>query len=294
MIDIDISSAKITTNVTGALPGINVGTKKAGVHLTKGYISPDVTPATKLNESPVEITGNVDLHVDTRAEADQVLNGSWFFGFIQVARLKAQSAAWEGRRKGEGSVNLVIVGIPVSNDIIALDSDPINQPFFNSDPHAGLSKRQQPGQRILVNGSNKMGDHPNYREFLITANSLTKSRNFLRQMFFTVEFTSVFVGRDGQGPIRPIAHVKWNIDLLGKFRWKSGKAIASKGLSSLTIEPFSPGLPANSAIASIVSNPGPPLIKGIIIQRYRDALLNPLMRQEFASRSLLLPNDFFT
>jgi hypothetical protein len=293
MIDLDFSSGKITSVTTGALPDATAGRNKGVVHLTKGYISPDVVPAVKHDVCPLELIGEVDLQADTQADVDQILAGSWFFGFIQVARCKNQSASWEGRRRGEGSVDLFVAGFPFSNDIIGLDSDPVNQPFFDRAPHAGFARRQQPGQRRQVHVSTNIKDHPNYREFLVTVNSVTKSKNFLHRISFEVTFTSVFVGRDGNGPILPIAHINWKIDLQGTFKWSKGIARHIKRPSIFEVGNFTAGAPTDPMIKAIVDKPGPPLIKGIMIDRWRDANANPRMRQESAERSLLVPKDFY-
>jgi hypothetical protein len=293
MIEIDFPSGKITPSVAGAVPDTTPGLRKAGVHLTAGYISPDQVPATREDPKPVVLTGEVDVHVDTRAEVDQVLSGSWFFGFIQVARIKQQSAEWLGRRPGEGSVDLIVFGFPVSNDVIALDSDPTNQPFFDRAPHSGTARRPQPGQRGLVHVSSRLGDHPNYRDFLETANSVTKAKNFLHRLSFGVEFTSVFVGRDGSGPIQPIAHIQWKIDLAGALRWRAGKPRSIKVPSIFGIGASIAGGPTDPSVRAIVEKPGPPLIKAIAIESWKQALSNPRMRQESAKRPLLVPKDFW-
>jgi hypothetical protein len=294
VINIDFSSGSITSDTSGAKPDIAVGTQKAGLHLTRGYVSPDRVPATTQGVSPVNLNGEVDVLVDDQTEANQVLNGSWFFGFIQVARIRAMSAEWDGRRAGEGSVDLFTAGFPVSNDIFALDSDPADQPFISRAPHVGFSKRL--GQRRLVHVTATMTDHPNYRDFLVTTNSETKSRNFLHRLSFSVEFTSVFVGRDGSGPIQPIAHIKWNVDLLAELRWSRGRAVPRKRPlpSSFQIEPSSSiGAPADPSVRAIVDNPRPPFAKELAIDRWRRALSDPLTRQESSERPLLLPRDFF-
>jgi hypothetical protein len=293
MINIDFLSGKITSVTTGALPNATAGRNKGGVHLTKGYISPDAVPPTKPDVSPLELIGEVDLQADTQAEVGQILAGSWFFGFIQVARMTNLSASWEGRRLGEGSVDLLVVGFPVSNDLVALDSDPANQPFFDSTPHAGSARRQQPGQRRQVHVSTSIKDHPNYHEFLVTANAVTKSQNFLHTMSFEVYFTSVFVGRDGNGPILPIAHINWKVDLQGIFKWSNGIARHIKQPSIFEVGNFVAGAPTEPMVKAIVDRPGPPLAKEIAINRRREAIANPFMRQESAERSLLVPKDFF-
>jgi hypothetical protein len=293
MISIEFASGKITAATSQAIPDATAGQKKAGVHLTKGYTSPDASPPTRKFEPPVELTGEVDVRADTQAEVDQVLNGPWFFGFIQVARIKDMSAQWEGRRKGEGSVSLLVAGFPVSNDIVALDSDPVNQPFFDRSPHVGTARRPQPGQRRLVNIRTSIGDHPNYRDFLVTDNSLTKARNFLHRMSFAIDFTSVFVGRNGIGPIQPIAHLQWQIDLQGKFKWINGTAKAVKQLASIKVGASRTGAPTEAAVRAIVERPSPLLAKGILIDRWKAALVNQRMRQESKERSLLVPADFF-
>ena len=293
MINIDFSSAKVTIDTTSAVPAVAVGQKRAGLHLTKGYISPDTVPATNNNQNPVNLTGEVDVFVDTKDEVDQVLNGSWFFGFLQVARIKEMSASWEGRRNGEGSVSLFVFGFPVSNDVVALDSDPTDQPFFSRVPHAGFARRQQPGQRRLVHVSAGISDHPNYRDALVTANSLTKTKNFLHLLNFNVEFTSIFVGRDGNGPIQPIAHLEWILDLAAEFKWRRGQAKGFSHSRPIVSGLSTTGAPSDGDVKTIVGNPGPPFAKAVGIDTWKQAMLNPRMRQEDVKRSLLLPRDFF-
>jgi hypothetical protein len=295
MIDIDFSTGKIIPDVSGAVPATTPGAKRGGVHLTKGYSTPDADHPTTpgVADSPVKLTGEVDLKADTQAEVDQILNGSWFFGFIQVARTRNLSASWEGRRTGEGSVALFVVGFPVSQDIVLLDTDPVNQPFFDKSRHGGFARRAQPGQRRHVHVTTTMGDHPNYRDFLIMPNSVTKANNFLHQMLFQVDFTSVFVARDGNKPIQQIAHITWKLDLQGEFKWLSGKARATKIGSPVVLGNSTLGPPTDPQVKAIVDNPGPPLAKQVIIDRYRAAKGDPRMKQDSAQRSLLVQKDFF-
>jgi hypothetical protein len=91
-ISIDFKSAKIDVDDAGAMPNVATGIKRAVIHLTRGFRGPDADPVSDNNA--FKITGDVDVLVDTIAEGDDVLNGSWQFGFIQILKVDSVSFTW--------------------------------------------------------------------------------------------------------------------------------------------------------------------------------------------------------
>src|SRR6266404_4336943 len=159
-IAIDFSSAKIAVDSSGAVPAVAIGKRRAVIHLTKGFRGPDADPPTD-NEA-FKITGEVDVLADSIPESDDVLNGSWQFGFIQILKVDSVSFTWSGRRDSEGEVFIPLSSEPAwpTANLVCLDGDPGTVLFYNSNPHTGLRRRAQPGQKILVHISNSMTDHP--------------------------------------------------------------------------------------------------------------------------------------
>jgi hypothetical protein len=292
-ISIDFKSAKIDVDDAGAMPNVATGIKRAVIHLTRGFRGPDADPVSDNNA--FKITGDVDVLVDTIAEGDDVLNGSWQFGFIQILKVDSVSFTWSGRRDSEGEVFIPLSSEPAwpTANLVCLDGDPGTVLFYNSNPHTGLRRRAQPGQKILVHISNSMTDHPAMGTIYKVPNNVTKTQNFLSGMERELEGFAVFTARDGAGSLHPIAHVHWHLKTDARFKWRRNTPTGAMRTQILEFGPPLLSLPVDPSVRTLLSRPTPPLhndlSKGALARAPRSAL----SKQDSAKRSLFLPQDFF-
>jgi hypothetical protein len=292
-INIDLASANISVDAAGAVPKVTVGQRRAVVHLTKGFASPDVNPPA--SGDAFTIKGDVDVQVDTALEADAVLNGPWLFSFVQVAKVNTISTTWSGRRDSEGEAFLLLAGEPAwpVNKRVSLDALPQLSPFTSAGPHVGFRKRQQPGQKIQVHVTNSMGDHPTQSSGFKAPNSVTKTMNFLSDMERDVDFFSVLVVRDDKGKFQSLAHVHWNLRTEARFKWSGNKASGTIRSASLTFDKPILGEPADAAVRNVLATHTPAHTNEIAAAALQAAVGNHFNKQDSARRSLLIPKDFF-
>jgi hypothetical protein len=292
-VSIDFKSAKIKVADEDAKPNVATGLKRAVIHLTKGFNGPDADPVSDNNA--FEITGDVDVLVDTVAEADDVLNGNWTFSFIQILKVDSVSFTWSGRRDTEGEVFIPLSQEPAwpKANLVCLDGNPGATLFYNSQQHAGFRKTPQPGQKIVVHVKNSMTDHPAIGTGYRIPNSATKSKNFLSAMERELEGFAVFTGRDGAGVLHPIVHVHWHLHTEAAFKWSRN---IPTGVMRKRILEFGPpllALPVDPAVQTLLRNPAPPLHNDLSKTALRNAPRSILSKQDSVTRSLFLPKDFF-
>jgi hypothetical protein len=290
-ISIDFKSAKIDVDAAGAIPNVTTGRTRAVIHLTRGFTGPDVDPISDNNA--FKITGDVDVFVDTVAEGDDVLTGSWHFGFIQIVKVVSVSFTWSGRRDSEGEVFIPLSSEPAwpKSNLVCLDGGP--GAFYNANPHGGFRKRAQPGQKILVHVSNFMTDHPGLGMGYKIPNNITKTRNFLSGMERELEGFAVFTARDGAGSLHPIVHVHWHLHTDARFKWRRN---TPSGVMRTKILEFGPpllSLPIDPSVRTLVSRPAPPLHNDLAKAALARAPHSVLSKQDSEKRSLFLPADFF-
>jgi hypothetical protein len=209
-ITIDRNSATLTIDRSGAVAAVSVGRRVAVCHLTKGFTSADADQDN--NGDAFTIAGQVNVFVDTKAEADLVRN-KWTFNFIQVVQFNSFTFTHEGRRDSEGEVFTTIATPPAlpTSQKVGLDAPQKSLPFVKSIPHSAAVFRPQ-NNKIKVEVGNSMGDHPVLIVPLTAPNSITKTLNFLFEMEDDTDFFSVFVARDDNGIFQaPIAHVHWQL-----------------------------------------------------------------------------------
>jgi len=289
-IAIDFSSAKIDVDRSGAIPAVATGKRRAVIHLTKGFRGPDADPPTD-NEA-FKITGEVDVLADSIQESDDVLNGSWKFGFVQILKVDSVSFTWSGRRDSEGEVFVPLSSEPAwsSNELVCLDG---GVPFYNSNGHSGTRKRPQPGQKIQIHITNSMTDHPGLGTGLTIPNNITKSRNFLSGMERELEGFAVFTAQDGGGTLHPIAHVHWHLQTDARFKWAKNRPTGVLRTGLLEFGPPLQSMPHDPAAEALLIFPGGRLHNDIAKDALRKAGQSRLSTQVSARRSLFIPRDFF-
>ena len=296
-IDIDLSSASVSINPEGANLAFAAGNKFAAFHLTQGFTNAD-DPNFPLSLSKAfTFSARVVVRVDTLQEADDVLNGNWAFNFIQIAKENQLDLRWEGRTKFEGEVEMIIARPPAwpQAQLISLDSLPNRTPFVQTAKHIGIRKRSQPGQRIELEVSHTMGDHPAIRTLLKFPNRATRTRNFLQDVQIDQQYTSVFVARNPLRTIVPLAHVDWRIAGHGTLKWRGGKPDVRLRSGQISFEQPVSGTPRDSTIASLVVNPVSPFSTDAINDAINKAALEKLNTTFSPTRtSLFVPKDFFT
>lgn len=294
MIQIDFNSAKMAVDAQGAVPAVAVGRRWASVHLTRGFVSPDTEPTR--NKPAFQITGEVDVLVDTQSEVDDIVNGKWIFNFVQLCRVNLFETTWTGRTRNEGEISFIQSEPPAfpANRRVSLDANSSSSPFVNSDlPAATVSRR--PGPKIKVHVVAKMGDHPNARQLVTPVqNSVTRSPNFLIQLEDDNDFFTVFMARNNGGSLQPpLTHIHWRLAYDARFKWVQRKARGELRSPILQFDPFVQGGPADAAVQALLSNPAPPHTKDLLDEAGRKGLLTHLNLQQSAKRSLLVPKDFF-
>jgi hypothetical protein len=296
-IDIDMQSARFTVDPQGAALAFVAATKFAAFHLTQGFTRAD-DPDLAVNVTKAFLfSASVKISVDNIQEANDVLNGNWSFNFVQVAKQSQMDFLWEGRTRFEGEVEMIVARPPAwpQTSLISLDSLPSRTPFVQSAKHVGLRKRNQQGQRIELEVSHTMGDHPFVRVLLKYPNRTTRTDNFLQQVEIDEEYTSVFVARNPAQTMIPLGHIKWRIVGNGTLKWRNGNPFAILRSGQVKFELPVLGGPEAPSIAAIVTNPRPPFSTDVVIGAIKKAALEKLNTTFSPRRTrLLVPKDFFT
>jgi hypothetical protein len=291
MIQIDADSATMAVEREGATPATTASANFVAVHLTKGFISPDIE--SKKNKHAFHIKGEVDVLVDSQKDLDDIANGRWILNFIQICKVNQLETTWTGRTRNEGEITFVVTPPPVFP--VSLDSDTASSPFMTTD-RATATVSRPPGQKIKVHLLARMGDHPNARQTLTPfPNTNTRSPNFLRQREVDREFFSVLVARDDKGVFQPpLAHIHWRLDFDLRVKWAKGTATPELRSPIFQFDPFVKGGPADAAVQAVLSNPVPPFANDLLHEAQLRGIQNNLQLQFSPRRSLLVPNDFFT
>ena len=289
-ISIDIPSATIEVDKKGAIPAVATGIKRAVIHLTRGFLGADLDPPTDNNA--FKITGTVKVFADTVAESDDVLNGSWKFGFVQILKVDSVSFTWSGRRDSEGEVFLPLSSPPAwpPGERVCMDA---GIPFYNSLPLTGSRKRPAPGQKIEMTISNVMTDHPGIGTGYRAPNRVTKSTNFLSSMERELEGFSIYAAQQGNGPVLAIAHVHWHLQTEATFTWRKNKPSGAMRTKIFEFSPPLQGAPRDTAVQAMFLFPGGRLHNDIAFDALQRAGHSRVMRQESERRSLFLAKDFF-
>jgi hypothetical protein len=290
-ITIDRNSAKLTIDRSAAVPNVSVGRVVAVCHLTKGFTSADANQNN--NGDAFTIEGQVNVFVDTKAEADLVSN-NWTFNFIQVVQFNSWTFSHEGRRDSEGEVFTTIATPPAlpTSQKVGLDAPQRSLPFVKSASHAAVVFRPQ-NNKVKVEVKNSMGDHPTTTVPLTAPNSITKTLNFLLEMEDDLDFFSVFVARDDKGIFQdPIAHVHWQLKNEARFKWLRNRPTGVYRGPGLKFDLPIIGGPTDAAVKAILANPVAPTAAQNLAQALANSV-NILNKQDSAKRSLLIPKDFF-
>ena len=289
-VSIDIPSATIEVDRKDAVPAVAIGSRRAVIHLTRGFLGPDLDPTTDNNA--FKISGTVKVFADTVAESDDVLNGGWKFGFVQILKVDSVSFTWSGRRDSEGEVFLPLSSPPAwpPGELVCMDA---GIPFYNSIPLTGTRKRPVPGQKIEMTVSNVMTDHPGIGTGFTAPNRVTKSTNFLSSMERELEGFAIYAAQQGSGPVQAIAHVHWHLQTEATFKWRKNRPTGTMRTGILEFSPPLQGAPRDAAVQAMFLFPGGRLHNAIAVDALQRAGHSRLIRQESERRSLFLARDFF-
>jgi len=290
-INLDANSARMSVSSSGAVAKVTVGTKRAACHLTTGFSSADTKPVA--TGDAFTFTGEVDVFVDKSAEVD-ILRDKWTFNFIQIAKVIKIETQWLGRRSSEGEVFHILHIGPAwpANQLTSLDAEPASSPFMKPGTHSANRFRPKDG-KIKVELRIQVGDHPNSVAVLQAPNTITKSNNFLFKMERVTEFVTVLMARDEKGVLlSPLAHIPWRIEYDARFKWARNQARGELKSRGAIFSPVVKGGPQAADVKRILANPQPPHTNEISERALKNSI-NILNKQDSATRSLLVPRDFF-
>ena len=183
----------------------------------------------------------------------------WSFNFLQFATLFVRSALWGGRTPNEGSISINFAIAPAFPTNPSLDSTKQFNPFVNllSSPQSQVPE----GQVNRITLTRVMADHPNSKMVLQMPNLTTKCPNFLFNMRLDLGLTTVFVARDPQNVVHPLASFTWHVIYDANFTWKGNNCTGVMSNGRFDIGPVTKGPPNLSndpATAALLKSPKGP------------------------------------
>ena len=258
---IDPNSAKMTVNSKDAVPGVDITANRTGavLHLTKNArpIIAEAYSGTTAQEiekelSAINIKAEISLSLGPR---DNIL--TWRFGFIQLAREVTNLWGFAGPSSSEGSIAINLADPPAMPAKFAgrfcldsgIDHDEDNIMPFTNGRSPNLVRDAKGGAKIVV----EMDDHPHAIIPTNMPNEKTKSQNYLYRASKAFEALTVFVARNSEGVIQPLAHVGWQMIWSAAFIWIGGRCQPSMRAKAFTVGDVIKGAPGDPDLAAMVT-----------------------------------------
>ncbi|HRX60692.1 MAG TPA: DUF4157 domain-containing protein [Candidatus Competibacter sp.] len=260
---IDPNSAKLVVNSKDVVPGVDVTSdrKTVALHLTKNA-RPIITKAysgstaqeIEKESSAINIKAEINVSLGPR---DNIL--TWRFGFIQLAREVTSLWGFAGRNSSEGSVAINLADPPAMPATFAgrfcldsgIDHDEDNIMPFTNGRGTSLVRDAKGGAKVIV----EMDDHPHGLIPTNMPNEKTKAQNYLYRASKAFEALTVFVARNSEGVIQPLAHVGWQMIWSAGFDWVGGRCRPSMRAKAFTVGNVIKGAPGDPDLAAMVTRP---------------------------------------
>ncbi|TDU25652.1 hypothetical protein DFR24_4096 [Panacagrimonas perspica] len=288
---IDLASIKLTVNAAGAVPDVAVAPDetKAG----KGVARCHLTSGARLSLSgarfdpAIVVTASVDVVVDPNDTKE------WSFSFLQFANLLVREVIYGGRVENEGSVRINYAVPPAMGKNPSLDSTSELAPFVNllGSPQSEVKE----GNRVRRTLTRTMGDHPNSQMPLVVQNPKTNAPNFLYNQRLDLGLTTVFVGRDPDNKIHPLAHFTWHLIYDAKFSWLGSICTGKMANGRFDISNVVKGAPPDPTLSSLLNKPVGPFYNDLC-KTANERVINALSPPNYvslATRDTGIPKNFY-